>query len=52
MKRPDVMEKERAVCGIPKFLRDEAKVCEEINPCNETSLRHFFYLEYRKVPLG
>lgn len=50
IKRPNVMEKERAPCApIKQFKEDNKNLLDETNPGSETSLRHFFYLEYRKV---
>ena len=45
------MESERAECNLPKVNAkgEEPKTNDETNPGIETSLRHYFYLEYRKA---
>ena len=53
-KRPSVMESERDECNPPRTFGkgDDPKPSEETNPGIETSLRHYFYLEYRKTLPG
>mgnify|MGYP001807330675 CR=1 FL=1 len=48
LKRPDIMEFERAECNPYRNTKDDQKPNDEVNASTETSLRHYFYLEYRK----